>query len=129
MAYTVNINSATSAQIDAQPYGLSKSATLTVTSSNAIQQTVSTINAGGWTQLSLGNIINPALITAWNDNTINSSSVITIATGSAGQNIIGFIPSGLPLEIPWSGSLGGLYAKITSGTDSTGSVQYYIQQG
>jgi hypothetical protein len=125
MPYSLNWSVNVGAQIDAQPYGVSKSSNIVISSSNAIQQS-SLLTGSGWTPLSLGQCQNVVGISIWNDNTIYSASVVLLATGSAGGNLISVIQPGQAAAIPWSGSLGGLYASAIAG--QTASIQSYFQQ-
>jgi hypothetical protein len=123
--YNLNWSVNTSAQIDAQPYGVTKTVIIPVSSSNAIQQTV-TVTGSAFSALSTGQLTNVVGISIYNDNSTYSSSVVIIATGSTGGNIISTIQPGQVAAIPWSASLNGLYASATTG--NTASLQYYLQQ-
>jgi hypothetical protein len=134
MSYTISWNTNISSVIDAMPFGLSKNVSFQVTSSNAIQQTVSTISGSGWTQLSTGSLNNVAVIALFNDNSVNSASALVVATGSTGGNILATLQPGQTAVIPWSGSIGGLYTQVIGTslyplTSQLASIQYYLQQG
>ena len=128
MAYTLNINSIASATIDAGAFSIGKNASIQVSSSNAIQSNVS-LQTGSWTAISLGTLSNVAYISLYNDNTVNTASIIQVATGSTGGNVIATIQPGLPALIAWSGSLNGLYGTVTGASQgNVGVLQYYAQQ-
>ena len=127
MAYNINLGSNASATIDNATYGINQSNAYTVSSSNAIQQNT-TVTSLAWTQLSLGALSNVAFVQIKNDITVNSSSVLLVATGSTGGNQIAAIfPGMVPALIPWSGSFNGLYATAAGGF-GTASLIYYAQQ-
>ena len=113
-----------SARIDNLTLGGSSNSTLQISGSDGIAGS-ETVNNSTWTQLTLG-LSNVRALWMWNDNTVNSSSVITVASGSAGAgNPFAMLSSGDSALIPWSGStMLGIYAKIVGGTDTTGVVQY-----
>lgn len=98
----------------------------TTVSPNAIAQTLD-VTSSVWTAISLGELDNVMALWVQNDNTTGTASVITIATGSAGQNVLSVLSSGHASLIAWSGSLNGLYAKITSGSID-GRLQVVAQQ-
>lgn len=128
MPYTVNWSTNCSAQIDSQPYGVSRNTNYVISSSNAIQQTVTNLTGSVYTQLSTGSLQNVSAIAIFNDNTVVSSSVVLICTGSSGGNVLSNgIQPGLSAQIPWTGSLNGLYATVVGGA-GTATIQYTLFQ-
>jgi hypothetical protein len=86
------------------------------------------VTASGWTQLPLGGATDILNVFIWNDNVVNTGSVVTIATGSNGQNPLSTLRPGAGSSIAWSGSL-TLYAKVTSTNPFVdGVLQFSAQQ-
>lgn len=131
MANTLNYTTNISAQVDALGFSANKSVNLGITSSNAIQQSV-TIPTSSFTQISLGSLTNVRALWFWNDNVTFTSSVITVSTGSSGGNQLAVLQPGDSAMIPWSGSLNGLYANVINGASgngiTTGIIQYLAVQ-
>lgn len=135
MANSLSINQSVSSVIDGVRTTLSSNTTQNTTSSNFIAGGQD-VGSAGWTSLSLGSLTNVLGLTVLNDNTGQyTASVVTIATGSAGLNIIGYLYPGGQLTTQWSGSLSGLYAMVTSGVNlppagvpPSASVQWLVQQ-
>lgn len=127
MANTIQAQTSMASIVDSIRVTGTSNVTQNTTSSNAIAAST-TVNNSTWTNVSLDGLTD--VITLWiqNDNTNYSSSVITVASGSAGQNVLTHLPSGFASLISWNGALSGLYAKITSGDDATGVVQMIAQQ-
>jgi ammonia channel protein AmtB len=131
MANSININQSINSTVDSARATLGSNQNLQTSSSNFIQGT-QTIGSTTWTALSLGSLTDVILYSVVNDNVNYTASVITIATGSVGGNIQAILTPGAQTVTPWSGSLAGLYAKVTSGygvpTPTSGSVQWLAQQ-
>lgn len=101
--------------------GGNKSINYDATSSLPIE-VPTTVNNSTWTNISLDGLTEVYALWLYNDDTEYSSSVITVSTGSLGQNVLTQIPSGGTSLISWSGSLATLYGKITGGDDTTGTI-------
>src|ERR1041385_2065275 len=94
-----------------------------------------TLGSAGWGLINdFSTLTDVAGFTILNDDdTQYSASVIKIATGSSGGNVIAVLIPGAAATIPWSGSHNGIYGKVTGGyagvaTPASGSVQYLAQQ-
>jgi hypothetical protein len=122
----ITINTSMASTVDNITIRGAASVTQTTTSSNAIASSTN-VTSSAWTQLSLGSLANVAAIWIQNDNTVYTASVIAVGTGSAGQNTVSILPPGYSSVLSWSGSLGGLYAKVLSG-DKDGVIQLIAQQ-
>jgi len=128
MANSISITTAMTSTVDNISVRGNASVNAVTTSSNAVAASV-TVNNSTWTALSLGSLANVTAVWLQNDNSVYSSSVVSIGSGSAGQNTLTVMPSGYTSVISWSGSLGSnLYGKIVGGTDATGVVQIIAQQ-
>ena len=133
MANTYVASQTVTTTIDGVRSSLSTNNTTYVTSSNFIVGGQA-VTASAWTSLSLGSLTDVIGLSIYNDNTLNTASVITVATGSAGQNVLGILIPGAQSTIAWSGSISGLYAKVTGGypfgasTPNNGTVQWIAQQ-
>jgi hypothetical protein len=133
MANSISINQSVNSTVDNVRTTLASNQNLQTTSSNFIAGT-QTIGSVAWTALSLGSLTDIILYSVVNDDTQYSASVITIATGSTGGNTQAILNPGTQTVTPWSGSLAGLYAKVTGGwptgvaTPTSGSVQWLAQQ-
>ena len=130
MANTLNYSTNLNAQIDALGFSANKSVSLAITSSNAIQQSV-TVNTSSYGAISLGSLSNVRAVWLWNDNSNYSASVISVATGSTGGNQIAILQPGDVAVFPWSGSYNSLYAEVINGATSgvtTGVIQYIAVQ-
>ena len=112
----------------------------TVVNSNVVQNTSSSnfivggqdVGSAAWVALSVGSLTDVIGITVKNDDSVYSSSIVTVATGSAGQNVIGYVYPGGQMTTMWSGSVASLYAKVTGGvkvaTPTSASVMWLVQQ-
>ncbi len=105
--------------IAGSPYGQSGNTSITTNGIDAIQQTL-TISTSSWTNLSFGALPNQRYIAVQNLSSVfnPTSSIIVIATGSAGQYPLGYLQTGDSMTWPWSGSMGGLYAQVQAGSPS-----------
>ena len=124
---TLNFSSNYNARIDNLNLGGSATSAIQISSSNGLADST-TVTSSAYTQLTLGSLTDVRGLWVLNDNATYSSSFITIASGSTGQNVLTVLGSGDAALIPWSGSLNGLYAKITSGANTNGVIQYAICQ-
>lgn len=127
MANSITLTSGMTSVVDNIRVSGQTNLTANTTSSNAIAAST-TVNNSTWTALSLDGLTDVAALWVQNDNTQYSSSVVTVATGSAGQNVLTILPSGYASLIAWSGPLSSLYGKITGGSDTSGVVQMIAQQ-
>ena len=127
MANSTSLNSSISTTVDNISVTGHASVSQNTTSSNAVAGNTN-VTSSAWTSISLGSLSNVLSMWIWNDNTTYTASVITVATGSAGQNVISILNPGHASLIGWSGSLAGVYAKITSGTGIDGTLQIVAQQ-
>ena len=122
LAFSTNITS----QIDALRYTGNSSVSTATSSSYAISQTVTLYGNNPATAITTGAL--PNVLAAWfyNDNTVYSGSTIQIS-GSTNTTPIGtLLASGYSALIPWSGSIGTLYANVTP-SKATASLQYILQ--
>ena len=126
MANNINVQVSMQSNVDNFSATVRTQVSQNTTSSNAYGGSTD-VTSSAWTALSLGSLDDVRYFTAWNDNTVYSSSIIAVATGSGGGNLIGILKPGDGLAMPWSGSLVSLYAKVLSG-DINGVVQYVVQQ-
>ena len=126
MANSLTFNTSVNAQVDALGFTANKGVSVGITSSNAIQQSV-TLSTSSYTQISLGNLTNVRALWFWNDNTVYTGSVISVATGSTGANQIALMNPGDAAVIPWSGSFNSLYAEVVNGASGNGVTQGVIQ--
>ena len=123
---TINVNVSVISTIAGTPYGQSNSTSPTTNGVDSIQQTLA-VTTGSWTNLGFGGLPNERYIAIQNlPASVNvSASTIIIATGSAGGYPIGYLQTGDLAVYPWSGSMGGLYASVTSSSLSPmASVSY-----
>ena len=133
MANSISLNQSVTTTIDGNRSTLSSNINQDTTSSNFVNAEQD-IGSAAWTQLTLGTLSNVLALSIQNDDTVYTASVITIATGSAGGNIIAILPPGWPQFTSWGGlPLNGLYAKVTSGyggvsTPASASVVWSVQQ-
>ena len=133
MSNSISVQLTTTNTIDNIRNVISNNQSLATTSSNVLVASQA-VTSSAWTQLSLGSLTDIINVTLWADNTNYTSSTIAIASGSAGQNVFTILIPDSAATIPWSGSLGGLYAKVVSGypvgtaTPPNGVVQYSVQQ-
>jgi hypothetical protein len=128
MANSIQVQTSMNSTVDNMTLSIRSSVTSNTTSSNALGQSVN-ISASGWAQLSTGSLTDIRTMAFYNDNAVNTASVITIATGSAGQNPLATLQPGDGAIIPWSGSINGLYAKVVSANPAVnGVIQYQAQQ-
>jgi|ERR1035437_4107238 hypothetical protein len=104
------------------------SVNVNTTSSNAIGGTAASTGSV-WTQQSLTPLTDVLSIWLYNDNTVFTASIISVATGSSGGNVLTILQPGFSAVIPWSGSLSGLYHKVVSSAPNTvGTLQFIAQQ-
>lgn len=133
MANSISINQSFTSNCDGVRTTLATNITTFTTSSNFIAGGQA-VTASGWTAVSLGGLTDIVGLTVYNDNSDYSASVIALATGSAGQNLLAVLTPGNQSTIPWSGSLAGLYAKVVgtyppgTPTQPNGEVQWIVQQ-
>jgi hypothetical protein len=128
MANSISVQTSMTSTVDGFTLSKASSLSANTTSSNAIGQTLS-VTSSVWTQLSLGILTDVTNIYVWNDNTVNTASVVSVATGSTGGNVIAVLQPGAAASIPWSGSFNGLYAKVVTAAPAiNGTVQYIAQQ-
>ena len=124
---SLNYATSFSARIDNLTLGGTATTSTNISSSNGLADSQA-VTASVWTQLTTAGPADIRAIWLFNDNLTNSSSYVSVATGSAGQGVFTILKSGDSAIIPWSGSYPGLYAKIVSGTDINGTVQYALCQ-
>ena len=133
MANSVSINQSVTSIVDGVRTTLSSNTNQSTTSSNFIAGGQA-VTASVWTAISLGSLTDVIILTVVNDNSDNTASVITFATGAAGQNPLATLSPGNQAIIPWSGSLPSLYAKVVGGyptgtpKPNDGDVQWLVQQ-
>jgi len=132
----ITLNSTFSDGIDNSSTGGQFTATLT--SSNWLGG--NEIIGNGWTQLSFnsGSLTSPLAFYVKNDTTIYSSSIVAVATGSAGQGVFCYLYPGQQVIIGWSGSVynnnQGVYVSVVGvwpyggTTPTSGSVGWKVQQ-
>ena len=132
MANSISVQATVTNTVDNIRNVISSNAVTNTTSSNVIVES-SAVTASAWTQLSLDTLADVIALTIWNDNVVNTASVVAVATGSGGQNLLTVLAPNAQAIIPWSGSLAGLYAKVVGGYQGAGGaingvVQYSAQQ-
>lgn len=93
-----------------------------------------------WTNLSFnsGSLSSPLSYTVQNVTTTYSSSIIAVATGSAGQGVFTYLFPGQSIVVAWSGSVynnnQGIFVSVAGGfpfgspTPGSASVQWQVQQ-
>ena len=123
LTYTTNF----SARIDNLSLGGTATTTTNISSSNGLSYSQA-VTSSAWTSLTIAGPTDIRAMWLFNDNAVNSSSYVSVATGSAGQGVFTILKSGDSAIIPWSGSYPGLYAKLVSGGDINGVVQYAVVQ-
>jgi hypothetical protein len=123
LTYTTNF----SARIDNLSLGGTATTSTNISSSNGLADSQA-VTSSAWTALTIAGPTDIRAFWLFNDNATYSSSYVSVATGSAGQGVFTILKSGDSTIIPWSGSYPGLYAKIVSGTDINGTVQYSLVQ-
>ena len=125
---TLTLKSTIASKVDNMTLGGSVSTYTNTSSSNAIATTF-TVNNATWTTMSITPLNDVLAVWVQNDNTTYSASVITVATGSAAVTPLSILTPGYASLICWSGSMGpALYAKVTSGLGTTGSLQFVAAQ-
>ena len=130
---SISIQSTVTSQVDGVRTVVSSNQNLNTSSSNFIAGSEGLTN-GGWTAIPTSSLADVQVITILNDNSQYSASVISFATDNAGTNVIARILPGGQATIPWSGSLAGLYGKVTSAyplyvaTQTNGTCQFLLQQ-
>jgi hypothetical protein len=138
MANTISANASVTSVVDSVRTTVSTNTSTPTSSSNFIAGNA-VVTGSAWTNVTVGTLSDVLLLTVYNDPTVYSASVITLASGSAGIGPIAILTPGAQAIIPWSGSLTTISAKVVgSYANSTfspttvqaglGNIQFLAQQ-
>lgn len=108
MANSLTANAALSAVVDQFTLAGNANVASGMSGSNGVGLSIG-VTTGGWTSIDISELSDFRYGWFYNDTT--GSAVVTIASGSAGQNILTKLNPGDASLIAWSGSLASLYVK------------------
>lgn len=111
MANSLSANASLSAIVDQFTLAGNAAVATQTTGSNGIGISVTIATGGSWQSIDVSELSDFRYGWFYNDTT--GSSIITVATGSAGQNILCKLQPGDTSLVSWSGSIASLYAKTT----------------